>query len=220
MNLSKKHAKLALPIRGALILLALPAIAAGCNYDENRSGLHWFLEMADGHQIEAQEEDYTTLNYTKDGDWMQGMDANAAFGGPGSGIRVPPQGSVPRGQEPYPYGPNDWEGPKSLRNPLPQTEEVLARGQQRYNTYCAVCHGYTGNGDGPVTPRFEGIPSLNSDTIKNWSDGEIFHIVTMGRARMKPYAYQLEVNDRWAVIHYVRLLQAKHTQESAANAAE
>lgn len=197
------------------VLLALFAMAsaAGCNYRGNKSGIHWFLDMHDGLFVEAQEEDYTTLGDAKGAGWERGMDEHDAFGGPGSGIRVPPQGSVPRGQNPYPYAAGDFEGSKALENPLPNTAAVLERGQNRYNTYCAPCHGFAGLGDGAVTPRFDNIPAVVSPTIQGWSDGEIFHIITAGRARMKPYAASIPVNDRWTIVRYVRLLQAHQRQQ-------
>ncbi|MBX7057273.1 MAG: cytochrome c [Leptospirales bacterium] len=192
-----------------LVLLAALAPLTNCNYRGNKSGIHWFLDMQDSPAVEAQEEDFTTLSNVKGSAWERGADEHEAFGGPGSGVRVPPEGTVPRNFEPYPFAAADFVGPRSLHNPLPSSAEVLARGQNRYNTYCATCHGYTGAGDGPVTPRFPDMPSLLTGKIKDWSDGEIFHIVTMGRARMRPYAYQLPVDDRWAVIRYVRLLQSR-----------
>ena len=84
------------------------------------------------------------------------------------------------------------------------------RGQKQYNVYCSPCHGFTGLGDGRVTPRFPEVPSLMSSKIKGWKDGEIFHMITMGRGRMYPFANQIMPEDRWAIINYVRLLQNKN----------
>ncbi len=201
---------------GPVLVLAIAAVLlVGCNYRGNKSGIHWFLDMHDSIAVEAQEEDYTTYHVVKGANWERGADGADAFGGPGSGIRVPPEGSVPREYEPYPFAASDFAGASSLRNPLPRTEDVLARGQNRYNTYCAVCHGVTGAGDGPVVPRFPDMPALTSEKIAGWSDGEIYHIISVGRARMRPYAYQLPPNDRWAVIHYTRLLQQKAQSNSS-----
>lgn len=193
-------------------MLFVPVLLMQCNYKGNVSGIHWFLDMHDNLAVESQEEDYTTLSAVKDG-WAKSMDNSESWGGPGSAVRVPPEGSVPRNFEPYPYEATDFAGAAvGLTNPLPRTRAILARGQKEYNTYCAVCHGNTGLGDGPVTPRLSAVPSLMTDKIKGWKDGEIFHIVTMGRARMLPFSAQIPAEDRWAIIHYVRLLQANHKQ--------
>ena len=194
--------------------LALIVLQAGCNYRENRSGLHWFLDMHDSLAVEAQEEDPTTLDSPATA--TRGAGINPSLGGPGSSIRVPPVGTVPRNHEPYLITDIATAG-KVLRNPLPATEAVLTRGQDQFNVFCSPCHGNsggnaaTGRGNGSVVPRFpeRDIPSLvgpkaNAPGMK---DGEIFHIVTVGRNAMKAYEAQVPVADRWAIIHYLRLLQ-------------
>ena len=121
-----------------------------------------------------------------------------------------PEGTVARNKDPYLIPAADFDrAAKELTNPLKPTKEVLALGQKKFNTYCSVCHGYTGMGDGPVTPRFDGIPSLAGpdSLVLNWEDGRIFHIITVGRARMRPYAAQITEEERWAIIHYIKLLQ-------------
>lgn len=186
--------------------VALSLSAGGCNYGGNVSGLHYLLDMHDSPALEAQEEDYSN-NGERATEALQGMDAVPARTGRGSGLRVPPEGAIPRNYEPYPYEAGDFGAAKALRNILPRSRAVLQRGQQRYNIFCAVCHGYTGLGDGPVTPQVANVPSLMAENIKTWSEGELFHIITMGRGRMLPYAAQISANDRWAIIHYLRLLQ-------------
>lgn len=180
-----------------------------CGYRGNKSGLHWFLDMHDSLAVEAQEEDTTTLNYTKEGDWYHGADLNSiAWGGPGSAMRVPPEGTVPRNYQPYPYGPTDFDkAAQELKNPLPRTQSVLERGKKEFEIYCYVCHGYRGQGDGPVVPPFPKPPNLITGAAKFQPDGWTFHMITMGRGAMKSYAAQISVADRWAIIHYLRLLQ-------------
>ncbi|MCB1317844.1 MAG: hypothetical protein KDK27_17885, partial [Leptospiraceae bacterium] len=150
--------------RAILLGLALALLTPmGCNYAGNISGLHWFLGMHDNHAVEGQEEDYTTWNNTYAGEYDRGMDSMDVFGGPGSSIRVPPEGTVPREHEPYPYEAGDFAGAAAgLSNPLPRTQKILERGEKMYNIYCAVCHGNTGAGDGPVTPRLANVPALTS----------------------------------------------------------
>ena len=65
----------------------------------------------------------------------------------------------------------------------------------------------TGQGDGYIVPKFPRPPTLQSDKVRNWPDGNIYHVITMGQNLMPSYASQILPADRWAVIHYVRALQ-------------
>ena len=95
------------------------------------------------------------------------------------------------------------------KNPLPLTKQTLLRGQQRYNIYCTPCHDRTGTGRGIVPLRSQAwLPSdLHDERMKAMSDGEIFTIITQGRRSMPPYRFQVPVDDRWAIVAYVRALQ-------------
>ncbi len=191
----------------SLALLLLASFGLQCNYAGNVSGLHYLLDMHDSPALEAQEEDYSNIDSSSASGPVRGMDSLPAERGRGSGLRVPPQGSVPRNYEPYLYEAGDFAAAKALKNPLSDDRKILQRGKNRFEIFCAVCHGYSGIGDGPVTPQLANVPSLVNASIQSWSDGEIFHIITMGRGRMLPYAAQISVSDRWALIRYLRLLQ-------------
>lgn len=191
-------------------IVALSAVGlTGCRYNGNTSGIHWFLDMHDSYAVEAQEEDPTTLHMVKTDGWAKGADSNPAWGGPGSSIRVPPEGTVPRNYQPYKLEQTEIGLSASLKNPVEKTEAVLERGKKQYEIYCAVCHGYTGKGDGPVVPPFPAPPTLVAPyaATRFQPDGMIFHMITVGRGAMKAYAAQIEPADRWAIVHYVRLLQ-------------
>jgi mono/diheme cytochrome c family protein len=125
--------------------------------------------------------------------------------------RLPPEGTVPVGYTPYKYAGNAQEAAAKLKNPLAGNTkaEVLQIGRRKFETYCAVCHGYTGAGDGPVAPKMAlKPPPLTSDKVKGLNDGAIYHIITDGQGVMSSYAYQLvDENDRWAIVNYVRSLQ-------------
>jgi mono/diheme cytochrome c family protein len=132
---------------------------------------------------------------------------------PGS-LRLPVAGTVSRDFEAYPYAahrdPN--ETPRIgrwLENPLPPTRAVLERGRKVFNTFCIVCHGPEGEGDGTVVPKFPRPPSLQSEKIRGYPDGSIFHVITVGQNLMPSYASQIPAEDRWAGIHYLRALQRK-----------
>lgn len=122
-------------------------------------------------------------------------------------MRMPPEGTIAQNQMPYHYA-NDPEGAgRDLKNPVPRTKEMLLKGQHLYNTYCIVCHGSKAEGNGYIVPKFPQPPSLHSDKVRGWSDGRIFHVMTIGQNLMPSYASQLNTNERWAVINYVRVLQ-------------
>ena len=121
--------------------------------------------------------------------------------------RLPVAGTLPRDFNPYPYKNDPNAAATRLKNPLPRTEAVIKRGQYVFNIYCSVCHGKQGLGDGSIVPKFPRPPSLQSDKVRNWSDGSIFHVITMGQNLMPSYASQVREADRWALIHYIRVLQ-------------
>lgn len=126
--------------------------------------------------------------------------------GNGASVMLPPEGAIPRGYTPYHY-----EDPEvaaaALSNPLPRTRQVLERGQKLFNVYCYVCHGTKGVGDGPVVPPYPIPKSLQSENVQRWKDGHIFHVITKGQGIMPSYAQQIQPQDRWAIIHYIRALQ-------------
>ncbi|HVU12338.1 MAG TPA: cytochrome c [Phototrophicaceae bacterium] len=92
--------------------------------------------------------------------------------------------------------------------PIALSEAMLQRGQNRFNVYCAPCHGAAGYGDGVLTRyQFPVPPSFHSDALRNEPVGFYFDVITNGYGRMYPYATQLGEPDRWAVIAYIRALQ-------------
>lgn len=121
------------------------------------------------------------------------------------GMMVPPAGTMPRGFERY-ENPGDVMAAGKFKNPLPRTKANVLRGQHVYNIYCIVCHGPYGEGDGHIVPKFPRPPSLQSEKIKNYSDGSLFHVMTVGQNLMPSYASQVPAEDRWAVAHYIRAL--------------
>ena len=169
-----------------LALLSL-VLGTGCS-TKTKPTLEYMPDMAYGPRIGAQRED--PLN-------------------PGEpAMRSPVPGTVPRDYTPYRYAQADTaQASAELSNPLPRTADVLGRGERVYMTYCVVCHGPKGDGQGYIVPKFPMPPSLYSDKVRNWPDGRIFHVITRGQNLMPSYASQILPEDRWAVIHYVRAIQ-------------
>jgi mono/diheme cytochrome c family protein len=92
--------------------------------------------------------------------------------------------------------------------PMPVTAAVLARGQERYNIFCAPCHGRTGQGDGMIVQRgMRQPPSFMEDRLRNAAAGYFFDVMTHGFGAMQDYASQIPVDDRWAIVAYERALQ-------------
>ncbi|NUN07158.1 MAG: cytochrome c [Bdellovibrio sp.] len=130
------------------------------------------------------------------------------------GMRVPPEGTAPVGFEPYKYA-TDLDGAsKSLKNPLigKMDEETLLVGQKFYETNCALCHGYKGEGavvaNASVTAKMAlKPPPVVSDKVKGWTDGHLYHVITMGQGVMGPYASHIPQKYRWQVVNYIRFLE-------------
>ena len=92
--------------------------------------------------------------------------------------------------------------------PVPVTPQLLERGRERYNINCSICHGPTAAGDGIVKQYgLTTIISLQDDRIRRMADGEVFDTITHGKGTMMAYGPNITVNDRWAIIAYLRALQ-------------
>jgi mono/diheme cytochrome c family protein len=92
--------------------------------------------------------------------------------------------------------------------PMAVTAELLQRGQVRYQTFCAPCHGQTGRGDGIIVQRgFKVPPSLHVERLRAARVGYFYDVITHGFGAMSDYASQVPVADRWAIVAYVRALQ-------------
>jgi mono/diheme cytochrome c family protein len=127
----------------------------------------------------------------------------------GLAMRQPPAGTVPHRALPEPavatgLGP---DGRPLPRTPLAPTAAMLARGRARFEVFCAVCHGLLGDGESQVALNMalRRPPSLHA--YRDVPDGHVFQVVSNGFGLMPSYAAELSVEDRWAVVAYVRALQ-------------
>jgi mono/diheme cytochrome c family protein len=92
--------------------------------------------------------------------------------------------------------------------PVPLTAALLARGQQRYDIYCSVCHDRVGSGGGMIVERgFKRPPSFHIDRLRHAADGYFYLAITNGFGVMPSYAASIFPADRWAIVAYVRALQ-------------
>ncbi len=85
---------------------------------------------------------------------------------------------------------------------------MLERGEQRYGIYCAPCHGLSGNGQGMIIKRgMLAPPSFHDPRLRSVPDGQVFTVISNGIGNMPSYRHAIPVNDRWAIVSYVRTLQ-------------
>jgi mono/diheme cytochrome c family protein len=114
---------------------------------------------------------------------------------------VPP-GTVPRGTAAH---------AAALAAPGPEiTPSLLRRGQDHFLAFCSPCHGSSGRGDGTVISRgFPPPPSYYEDRVRALSPAEIVAVITEGKGLMSSYADRVPPEDRWAIAHHVKSLQAR-----------
>jgi mono/diheme cytochrome c family protein len=133
----------------------------------------------------------------------------------GISSQLPLPGTIARG-DPYEDTPvNTGKKPGTTNYvdtiPIPVTAELMARGQDRFNIYCAACHGAAGDGKGtPTKFGMAVIADLHDNKtrrVPQQSDGEIFYTITYGKNLMQGYGPQIPIHDRWAIIAYLRALQ-------------
>jgi hypothetical protein len=125
--------------------------------------------------------------------------------------RPPVEGTVARGQlheDRYFYtgklGDNAGDS-----MPFPVNLEVLERGRERYNIYCAPCHSRLGDGNGVVPSRGfpRKPPSFHDPRLRQAPLGYLFDVMTSGFGIMPSYAAQIPARDRWSIVAYIRALQ-------------
>ena len=171
--------------------------------------------------------DRRPLMLVPDMDFQPRYDAQAAgpFFADGRAMRTPPAGTVPFGGADYdsdagsPRQNPDFlreddayyrgkQGPSWVtRNPLEVDMTLLRRGRERYEIFCAPCHGATGTGNGIMTQYgMVGVASITDALHQLMPDGEYFNAIGNGKGRMMGYAPQIKVRDRWAIVAYLRAL--------------
>ena len=121
------------------------------------------------------------------------------------------EGTIARGtlneDEPF-YTGKDAKGGDITEFPIAIDKAVLLRGQQRYDIYCAPCHGRIGNGRGMIVRRgFKQPPSYHIDRLRNAPAGHFYDVISNGYGAMLNYASQVQPRDRWAITAYIRALQ-------------
>lgn len=128
-------------------------------------------------------------------------------------MRPPVPGTVARGflREETDFYLGRTEGGDYVEEiPVSVDRDLLERGRERYEIYCAVCHGQVGYGEGPIMRGNYGYtpaPSFHQDRLREVSDGYLYDVIVNGVRTMPPYGPQVFVADRWAIVGYIRTLQ-------------
>jgi mono/diheme cytochrome c family protein len=180
-------------MRQVLFLAALPSLAlAGCRgQPSGKQPLHLAPDMDWQPKFSAQEqtslwEDGRTMRPLVEGTVAQGHLADDEGFNQGTG------------------GPNQYVA----RAPISLDERTILRGRDRFNIYCAPCHDQTGSGQGLVIKRGYPLPvSLTSERVVTMPDGQIFWTITNGVRNMPNYRKQIPVEDRWAIVAWIRVLE-------------
>jgi len=173
-------------------------LAASCSKDPKSPGLEYMPDMYRSPSYEV----YTTNPNFPDSLTMQ----------------APVKGTIPRNYTFFNY-PSSNEGyeaaGRDVKNQLAVTEENVAEGKRQYEIYCTHCHGSTGQGDGsivaigkfPPPPSYSKGNSSRGGAMRDLTDGKIFHTITYGINLMGSHASQINPEDRWKIVMYVRQLQ-------------
>jgi mono/diheme cytochrome c family protein len=130
-----------------------------------------------------------------------------AFYPDGQSMRPLVPGTVSRSAE-YAAWTTPEEAGQMLVNPLSVDSLTLAKGRRGYETHCLVCHGQLGDGTKLLSDKYTGAPAnLHQARLKEAPDGHLFAVVTAGKNTMAGYGKDIPAADRWAIVHYVRVLQ-------------
>ncbi len=140
----------------------------------------------------------------------------------GRSARAWPEGTVPRGllenEGPFYHG-IEADSSFTTEFPVPVTEALLNRGQERYDIYCATCHGLGGAGDGMIARRADKLAQgtwtpptdLAAQPVIDRQHGYLYNVIANGVRNMPAYGHQIPPQDRWAIVAYVRALQRART---------
>lgn len=183
---------------GMLALLALTGCFRGTPSEE--PAIHLNPNMDDQLRYDPQEKS----NFFSDGRTMRDIT----------------KGTVARGalnEDDALYLGTDANGAYIKYIPIKLNDAIMARGKERYDIFCAPCHAFSGDGKGIVVQRgFLPPPSFFQENVLAFDDGYIYEVITKGVRNMPQYRKQIpDVNDRWAIVAYVRALQKTQTATKA-----
>ena len=140
--------------------------------------------------------------------------SESRFHADGLAMREPVEGTVARGwlREDVAFFTGKHENGRLVQeNPLIVNAELLVRGKERFGIFCAPCHGPIGDGKSKVVEKGMQLPpNFHLQRLRDTADGHFYDVITNGVRNMPPYKYQIPVEDRWAIVGYLRALQQEH----------
>ena len=169
--------------------------------------------MAQSGCVRGGDKQKPPVHLVKDMDFQQKYETQepGPFFADGLAMRQPVAGTLARGhlnEDSAYYTGKMADGSYVTVNPVELTPEGQNRGRERFNVYCSPCHHQTGNGLGVVVSRgYVPPPSFQSETVRAFSDGYIFEVISDGVRNMPSYGHQVPVPDRWLIVNHVRELQ-------------
>jgi mono/diheme cytochrome c family protein len=186
---------------GAIALMAVVTVGCARGCTSSRPPIHINPSMDDQPKVRPQ--------------------SSNSFFFDGASMRTPVPGTIALGElkeDAVFFTGKSADGQFVTTNPRTVDEAVVERGRQRYTIYCAPCHDARGDGKGILFQRGN-VPtaSMHQDKILQYTDGQIFDVITNGQGLMAGYRWPIPPADRWAIVAFVRTLQ-KERQARAANA--
>ncbi|HPI11109.1 MAG TPA: cytochrome c [Catalimonadaceae bacterium] len=194
----------------SILVLAGTSLLFGCSTDPNDPGLEYAPQMAHAIAFEpfsqvtdTNSEFYNTINVNPGGQNLRRPAAGTIARKHYSGMT---KGDLAKDIYQYniPADSLDYAA-KVLTNPIPLSPGVVEEGKVLYGRYCQACHGEGGLGDGKVADQYKGVANLVAKS-KTISDGHIYHVITYGVRRMWPHGSQVNPDERWKIVHYVKSL--------------
>jgi mono/diheme cytochrome c family protein len=173
-----------------VLLAAVMVSCASCGASSQRRAYEYMPDMARDPAYKA----FAPNPVTRDGLTLQ----------------RPVAGTIPRGYAIFHYGSGEEEAARAgseLRNPYAASHGAWLEGKALFETYCLVCHGERGRGDGPIADKIPHPPSYTSERVRQFPPGRIFYVITMGTNKMPSYGAQASADDRWKIVTYVKSLQ-------------
>ncbi len=160
--------------------------------------------FADGRAARKRVEGTIPLGYTLEGRFLQAGARNGALN-PAGFSNVPDYYNTGKMGDSYGDG-----------LPVEVTEQLLNRGEERFNINCAICHGKSGAANGIVTQYgLVAVANFHDERIRTMPDGQIFSTISNGKNTMGAYGPQIALEDRWAIVAYVRALQRSQNAQIA-----